>query len=145
MGRRKSGLERIVGGLTSGAVIWGLWYFHLLPGAVLVVLGVLFGVFPVLSGIRRVVKEIEDRRQQKYEALEGRRTQELERQDSLEKTVLKIAKKRGGVVSAALVVLESDLKLNEAEKVLESLAARGYAEMRVKENGSIDFRFHDLT
>jgi len=147
MGRRKSGLERIVGGLTSGAVIYGLWYFHVLPLPFgwIVFLGVVFGVLPVLTGLRHTAREIADRGQKKQQALDGRRTQEVERRDSLEKTVLQIAKERRGIVTPALVVLHSDLSLDEAEKVLGDLSARGYAEMRLKDNGTIDYVFHDLT
>ncbi len=147
MGRRKSGLERIVGGLTTGAVIYGLWYFHIFPVPVgwMVFLGVVFGVLPVLAGFRHMAREVTDRQRAKREALEGQKAQVVERKDSLEKTVLQIAKDRGGVVTPALVVLHSDLHLAEAEKVLGDLAARGYAEMRLKENGTIDYVFHDLT
>jgi len=146
MGRRKSGLERIIGGLTSGAVVWALWYFHVLPlpVGVILFLGVFFGVLPVLTGLRHLAREISDGGQRKREALEGRQNREVERRDSLEKTVLQIAKDRRGVVTPALVVLHSDLQLAEAEKVLQDLSARGYAEMRLKDNGTIDYVFHDL-
>jgi hypothetical protein len=143
MGRKKSALEGIIGGLGFTAVAVVLYAFHFVGGWI-VPLGIFLGVLPALSGARRWAREIEERRQQKLNALEGRRTQELERQDSWEKTILQIAKKRRGVVTPALVVLESDLKLDEAEKVLQNLAARGYAEMRVKDNGTIDYRFPDL-
>jgi len=91
------------------------------------------------------VSEIEDRRQQKFDLLEGRRTQEVEKRDSWEKIILQIAKSRRGVITPAIVVLESDMKIADAETVLQSLAARGYAEMRLKDNGTIDYVFHDLT
>ena len=143
MGRKKSGLERIVGGLGFCGVALLLWNFHI-AGAWLIPLGFFFGVLPVLSGARRLVWEVEERRQGKLDALENRRALEVGRRDSLEKTVLKIAKGHRGVVTHAVVVLESDLQLAEAEEVLQSLAARGYAEMRIKDNGTIDYRFTDL-
>lgn len=146
MGRRKSGLERIVGGLTTGAALYGLWFFHILPIPFgwFIFLGVVFGVVPVLTGFRRVAREITDGQRAKREAIEGQKAQVVERKDSLEKTVLQIAKERRGVVTPALVVLHSDLQLAEAEKVLGDLSARGYAEMRIKDNGTIDYVFHDL-
>lgn len=147
MGRRKSGLERIVGGLTTGAALYGLWFFHLLPIPFgwFVFLGVVFGVIPVLTGLRRVASEIADGGRTKREAIEDQKAQVVERRDSLEKIVLQIAKERRGIVTPALVVLHSDLQLAEAEKVLGDLASRGYAEMRLKDNGTIDYVFHDLT
>ncbi len=145
MGRKKSGLERIVGGLTSGVVIGGLWWFHVLATPWAIGLGVLFCALPTLGGLRRTAREIADRSHQKRERLEDQRTAETQRRDSLEKRVLQVARDRRGVVTPALVVLDSDLKLEEAERVLEAFAARGHAEMRIKANGTIDYVFHDLT
>ncbi len=143
MGRKKSGLERIVGGLGFCAVAIVLVTFHVV-GQWMIPVAVLFGVLPVVSGIRRTVREAEDRRQQKLETLESKRALESGRRDSMEKTVLQIAKNHRGVVTPAIVVLESDLQLEEAERVLQGLSARGYAEMRIKDNGTIDYRFPDL-
>jgi len=146
MARRKSGLERIVSGLTAGAVIWGLWTFHWLPlplGSV-VFLGVVFTVFPVLRGVRQITRDVADGGRSRRLAQEEERNRLQDRRDNLEKTVLQVARERRGVVTPALVVLHSDLKLDEAEQVLNTLASRGYAEMRVKDNGTIDYVFHDL-
>jgi hypothetical protein len=143
MGRKKSGLERIVGGLVFCGIAVGLYSFHFVQGWIIPV-AILFGVLPVVGGIRRAVRDAEDRRQEKLDSLEQKRSLENGRRDSLEKTVLQIAKNHRGVVTPAKVVLESDLQLDEAEKVLQGLAARGYAEMRVKDNGTIDYRFPDL-
>lgn len=137
-------MERVVGGLTSGMVIGGLWWFHVLATPWALGLGAVFCVVPVVGGLRRAAREWADRSHEKRQALEASRTQELTRRDSLEKQVLQVARERRGVVTPALVVLHTDLKLEEAEKVLENLAARGHAEMRVKENGTIDYVFSDL-
>jgi hypothetical protein len=144
MGRRKSGLERLVGAFTSALVLGGLWYFHILPTPVTVMLGVFFVALPFLGGIRRSVRDIEDRRHARLEAREQKQAKVVEKKDSAEKTVLKIAKERSGVVTPALVALHSDLPLAEAERLLGDLAARGYAEMRIKDNGTIDYVFPDL-
>jgi len=144
MGRRKSGLERIVGGLTSGALIWGLWWFHVLPVGWALGLGAVFVVFPILGGLRRVAREVSDSGQRRREALEAAQAQEREHRDTLEKQVIRVAHERRGVVTPALVVLHTDLRLEEAEKVLETLAARGHAQMRIKDNGTIDYVFPEL-
>lgn len=146
MGRHKSGLERIIGGLAAGAILWFLWSFRIfpLPAWLGIVLALGFSIFPVLSGVRQVVREIGDRGRSRKQALEGRAAEQIGRKETLEKTVLQIARERRGVVTPALVALHSDLSLDEAEEVLGSLSSRGYAEMRVKENGTIDYLFHDL-
>ena len=145
MGRKKSGLERIVGGVTSGIVVGGLWWFHVLGTPWAIGLGVLLCVLPILGGVRRTAREIADRSHDRRKRLADQRTIEVERKDSLEKKVLQVARDRRGVVTPALVVLDTDLRLEEAEKVLEALAARGHAEMRIKVNGTIDYVFQDLS
>jgi len=145
MGRRKSGWERVVGGLVALVAFGFVWEFRLLPPPVTIVLGLLFGLLPAMGGLRRLVHDAAELREEKRLALEERLSREQLNRDSLEKTILKIAQERRGVVTPALIVLGSDLKLEEAEKALSDMAARGYAEMRVKDNGTIDYVFHDLT
>ena len=145
MGRKKSGLERVVGGLTSGIVIGGLWWFHILGTPWAIGLWVVFCALPILGGLRRSARQLADRSHDRRKRLASQQASEAERKDSLEKKVLQVAAGRKGVVTPALVVLDTDLRLEEAEKVLETLAAHGHAEMRIKANGTIDFVFHDLT
>ena len=144
MGRRKSGWERIVGGFAALVVFAVVWKLNLLPPAIPIVAGIIFGLAPVLGGTRRIVRDYTELRQERRLALEAQADRERQTRDSLEKTILRIAQERGGVVTPALVVLGSDLKLQEAEKALGDMAARGYAEMRIKDNGTIDYVFHDL-
>lgn len=133
-----------MGGLTSGALIWGLWWFHVLPMGWALGLGVVFAVVPVLGGLRRAARDVSDSSQRRRAALEAQQAQEREHRDTLEKQVIRVAHERRGVVTPALVVLHTDLKLEEAEKVLETLAARGHAQMRIKDNGTIDYVFPEL-
>ncbi len=145
MSRRKSGWERVVGGLIVLAVSIAAERFLPVPGWIPLTVGVLFGLLPAVGGVRRLVRDVAELRQDKRLALEERLSREQATRDNLEKTILKIAQERRGVVTSALVVLGSNLKLEEAEKALGDMAARGYAEMRVKDNGTIDYVFHDLT
>jgi hypothetical protein len=144
MGRRKSGWERIVGGMVALVVFGFAFEFHILPAAVTIILGLVLGLIPALGGVRNVIRVASELREEKRLALEERLAREQRSRDGLEKTILKIAQERHGVVTPALVVLASNLKLEEAEKALGDMAARGYAEMRVKDNGTIDYVFHDL-
>lgn len=144
MARKRSGLERMVGALTSGVILGALWWFHILSPGWAVGLGVVFVALPLLGGLRRSVRELADRGHERRQALLDREQRQLERQDNLEKQVLQVAQAHGGVVTAAQVVLNTDLKLDEAEKILETMAARGHAEMRLQDNGAIDYRFHGL-
>jgi len=59
--------------------------------------------------------------------------------ESLEKIILRTARKNKGVVTPAEVALEGDIPLEEARKALEKLAAEGYAQMRIRKTGLIVF------
>ncbi|MBN1697397.1 MAG: TM2 domain-containing protein [Spirochaetales bacterium] len=66
------------------------------------------------------------------------------KKESLERIILKVAKKNSGFVTPAEVVIESDLTMDQAKEYLEKLAKKGYAEMRVKTNGVIVYCFPEF-
>jgi len=66
------------------------------------------------------------------------------KKDTVEKVILRAAKKNNGRVSPSLVALEGDITLDDAKAYLEKLAAKGYVEMRVSKSGSIVYLFPDL-
>ena len=65
--------------------------------------------------------------------------------DSIERVILRTAKKNGGIATPSEVALEGDLSLDDAKKNLEQIVSRGYAEMRVTKSGSIVYLFPDFT
>ena len=64
--------------------------------------------------------------------------------ESIEKTILRTAKKNRGRTTPAEIALESDLSMEQAQKYLEKLASKGYAEMRVKKSGLIVYVFPEF-
>lgn len=64
--------------------------------------------------------------------------------ESVERIILRTAKKNGGVVTPAEVALEGDVAIDEAQKYLEKLAAKGFAEMRIRKSGAIVFYFPEF-
>ncbi|MDF2719312.1 MAG: hypothetical protein K0R28_6237 [Paenibacillus sp.] len=72
--------------------------------------------------------------------------QHIERQDreSAEKIVLRVAARNQGFVTPMEVVLDSDLSLEEAGDILEQLRKKGYAKLRVAENGSYVYQIDGL-
>lgn len=64
--------------------------------------------------------------------------------DSVERIILKTAKKNRGMVTSSQVALEGDVTIDEAQKYLEKLAAKGFAEMRIRESGGIVFCFPEF-
>ncbi len=66
------------------------------------------------------------------------------KKDTIEKVILRAAKKNNGRVTPSLVALEGDITLDDAKAYLEKLASKGYVEMRVSKSGSIVYLFPDL-
>ncbi len=64
--------------------------------------------------------------------------------DSIERTILRTARKNGGKVTPAEVALEGDWTIEQAEKALEKLAAGGHAEMHIRDSGVIEYRFAEF-
>jgi predicted transcriptional regulator len=64
--------------------------------------------------------------------------------DSLDRTILKIARKKNGVVSPSEVVIETGVSLEEARRHLENMVTNGHAEMRVRTSGAIVFTFPEF-
>jgi TM2 domain-containing membrane protein YozV len=64
--------------------------------------------------------------------------------DSLDRVIIKIARKKKGVVSPSEVVSETDVPLDEARRHLEKMVVDGHAEMRVRKSGAIVFTFPEF-
>ena len=64
--------------------------------------------------------------------------------ESLEKVILRTAKKNKGVATPGEVALEGDIPLDEAKKALEKLVTEGYAEMRIRKSGTIGYVFSEF-
>lgn len=65
--------------------------------------------------------------------------------DSIERVILKTAKKNNGLATPAEVALEGNIDLDGAKKHLEQLVSKGFAEVRVSKAGNIVYVFSDFT
>jgi predicted transcriptional regulator len=73
-----------------------------------------------------------------------RRLSEREKLAQSERSVLRIARTEAGRLTPSLVVVNSNMSLEEAEKTLESLVSKGHAVMLVQENGRIVYEFSEF-
>jgi len=64
--------------------------------------------------------------------------------ESLEKVILRTAKKNGGVATPGEIALEADIPLEEAKKALEQLVSGGFADIRVRKSGAIVYVFTEF-
>jgi hypothetical protein len=59
--------------------------------------------------------------------------------ESLERSILKLAKENRGVLSVSEVALAADVGLEEAQKALDALVSKGFAELRVRKSGTLAY------
>ena len=64
--------------------------------------------------------------------------------ESVERTILRVARKNKGVVTPGEVALEGDCSIDEAKQALEKLAASGSAEMRIRASGVVAYVFAEF-
>ncbi len=64
--------------------------------------------------------------------------------ESLEKVILRTARKNRGAVTPGEVALEGDIPIDQAKKALEKLVSEGYAEMRIRKSGVIAYVFPEF-
>jgi hypothetical protein len=65
-------------------------------------------------------------------------------QKTVERSILQLAKQNKGIVTASELALESGIALDEAKKTLDTLVTKGYAELRVRRNGTLVYTFPEL-
>jgi TM2 domain-containing membrane protein YozV/predicted transcriptional regulator len=67
-----------------------------------------------------------------------------ERKESVERIILKIAKRNKGIVTASEAALEANIPMEEAKKALDVLVDKGFAEIRVRKSGVIVYVLPEL-
>ncbi len=129
--RRKSAEASLTSGIVftvAFGIAWsitGIWFF---------IFPLLFaGVMPMVEGIRRLAAA-------RYE----RPAVAKKSSAWSEKQILQAAKEEKGIVTPALVALKTELSIQEAEKVLEEMAQKGYAMMHVTPSGRIEYEFPEF-
>ena len=64
--------------------------------------------------------------------------------ESLERVILRTAKKNSGIITPGEVALEGNISIEEAKKSLDGLAGKGFAELRVKNSGVVVYTFPEF-
>jgi len=125
------------GSITTGLVFtvafgvaWaatGLWFF-IFPL-------VFAGVLPLVNGLMALprARRVESRSRSAVSAVASR-----------EKQVLQAARDEQGIVTPTVVALKTELSIQEAESMLEEMARKGYALMRVTESGRLEYEFPEF-
>jgi hypothetical protein len=137
-GRQKSSLESFITGLVIGGS--ALAYWLLVPGQKpwwILAVAFFAGFLPAARGLSGMIAS-------RAALPAAKRLGERERAAEREKTIIRIASRNDGRVTPSLVVLESDISVEEAERALDDLAKKGHAAMRVRDDGRIEYEFSEF-
>ena len=133
--KEEKAASSIAGELVWGSVAtlgFGLWYAQ--AGSVwMIVVGVLIGVFPLISGIQKLVKR----------SLQRKRKRVVEPAE-LEGTLLTAAKELGGRVTVVQIAAHIGRPLDEVQSALDLMTSRGYVSQEVLDSGIIRYDFPSL-
>jgi TM2 domain-containing membrane protein YozV len=72
---------------------------------------------------------------------EVRHTREKE---TVERTILRLAKENRGIISASEVALAADISIDQAKKDLDALVSKGIAELRVRKTGTLVYTLPEM-
>jgi len=138
-GRRpKTSVESFITGLVIGGGALAYWF--LAPGEKpwwIIAIAVFAGLLPAARGLSGMITS-------RTSAPAAKKIGERERAAENEKAVLRMARDRGGRLTPALVALDCDMGVAEAEFVLDGLAKKGHASMRVRDDGRIEYEFAEF-
>jgi hypothetical protein len=138
--RPRSSLEMLISGLVVG--FGALAYWLLAPGAAghqwwIPAMAFFAGFLPAARGLAGIISA-------RAAAPAAKRIGEKERALERERAVLRVARENGGRLTPALAALDCDMGVEEAEAVLEGLARKGHASMRVREDGRVEYEFTEF-
>ena len=138
-GRRpKTDVESFVTGLVVGGGALAYWF--LAPGEKpwwIIAIAVFAGLLPAARGLSGIISA-------RASAPAAKKLDDRAKSAEAEKTALRMARDRGGRLTPSLMALDCDMSVEEAEAVLEGLAKKGHAAMRVRDDGRIEYEFAEF-
>ena len=120
-----------MGGIAFFAVCVFLFVFVHLPGWILAI-GIFMGALPMVKGLRRMVRHREYSRQKIRHADETR-------QRMTQRTALQLASQNSGMITAVSLALAANIAIEQADLFLQDMTLHGYAEMNVRDSGTIEY------
>jgi len=71
-------------------------------------------------------------------------TRIIHEKESVERVILKLAKTNKGILTASEVALAANITVEEARRDLDAMVSKGFAELRVRQSGSLVYTIPDL-
>jgi len=131
---KRAGIAELFSGLGAVALFGALYAFT--NFGLFIFLGVIIGVLPAIRGLSKLL--------QVRVGSQERKELESVRSESRERVVLRLAKAESGRLTPAIVAVNSELTLDDAEAQLREFADKGYTELNVTEDGRIEYVFPEF-
>jgi predicted transcriptional regulator len=68
----------------------------------------------------------------------------IREKETVERTILRLAKQNKGILTASELALAANIPLDEAKKVLDALVSKGFAELRVRQTGTLVYTIPEM-
>ena len=134
MANKRTGIAELFSGLGALALLGVLYFFT--GSGIFVFFGVIVGVLPAIRGLSKLL--------QARGGSEERKELESVRSESRERVVLRLAKAESGRLTPAIVAVNSELTLDDAEAQLREFVDKGYTELNVTEEGRLEYVFPEF-
>ncbi|MDR0503328.1 MAG: TM2 domain-containing protein [Treponema sp.] len=64
--------------------------------------------------------------------------------EKIERVILRLAKENKGILTASELALSANISIEDAKKDLDAMVSKGFAELRVRQSGSLVYTIPDL-
>ena len=82
--------------------------------------------------------------QQPWRKVTDGETHIVREKENVERVILKLAKANKGILTASEVALSANISMEEAKKDLDALVSKGFAELRVRQSGTLVYTIPDM-
>jgi hypothetical protein len=134
----RNNVESFITGLVIAGGAFAYWFLAPGPKPWWLAFVAFFGGFlPAARGLSGMIAS-------RGAAPAAKRLGERERAAEHERIALSVAREKGGRITPSLVVLASEMTVEEAERALDSLAKKGHAAVRIRDDGRIEYEFSEF-
>jgi TM2 domain-containing membrane protein YozV len=81
---------------------------------------------------------------QKWRNINDGEARVIHGKEPVERVILKLAKSNKGILTASELALAANITVEEAKRDLEAMVSKGFAELRVRQSGSLVYTIPDL-
>ena len=131
---KRTGIAELFSGLGAVALFGAI--YALTGGSIFIFVGVIVGVLPAIRGLSKLLQaRVGSQERKQFQAAQS---------ETRERVVLRLAKAESGRLTPAIVAVNSELTLDDAEAQLREFVDKGYTELNVTEDGRIEYVFPEF-